>query len=716
MAPVPGKLPIRTERGVVAARWLLLLTLGALMAGLVAVERAEPPPAWLRTRSCHGLDTVCYARAHLLSVGAVTALLTAMPLLVWWLERRDRTHQILDERRHLRDRAVMLARVRHKWIDGVLDSSLGEAARLELGLAYCPTVLAHTGRLGWRHGSNIQPLPAGTTVTDVFDKLGGTLLILGEPGAGKTTALLELANALLERAETDERQPIPVVVNLASWPRRRTPLVAWLLDELHTSYQVPRQIGQAWLAGGELLPLLDGLDEVRVGDRSACAAAVSAFCREQGLVRLVVCCRTVEYHALGVRLGVDEAVELQPPTRRQVYDYLEEVGTPLADVRAVLEDATDEVWTFIRSPLVLSIVTLAYRDRPAEALRGQRSLDERRDRLFGAYTVRMLERRPMAVRWSPEKMLRWLVWLARSMREHSLSEFHLDRLSSEWLSTKTQQRLVAVGVGLLAWLAVGLFAGLAVGLFVGLVAGLVAAVVAWLVIGLPFGAGVALGSSRIMPVESVGWSWAAVRKGKSVVIAFALLFGLVFGLVGGSDTGLFAGLGAVLGSGLAIALATGLTSTMVDERTIPNEGIHRSARYALMIGIGAGLTSALTVGLGLDLGLGLAEIRTGLGAGLMAELIAQLTSKLLFGLVVGLAIAPVAGLVYGGLACLLHIALRVLLASKGYAPWRYVRFLNSAAELLLLRRAGSAHLFTHRMLLEYLADLDVGQGDPVTQR
>jgi hypothetical protein len=48
----------------------------------------------------------------------------------------------------------------------------------------------------------------------------------------------------------------------------------------------------------------------------------------------------------------------------------------------------------------------------------------------------------------------------------------------------------------------------------------------------------------------------------------------------------------------------------------------------------------------------------------------------------------------------------MLLIHNGNAPWRYVRFLNSAAELLLLRRAGSAYLFPHRMLLEYLAGLD----------
>jgi predicted NACHT family NTPase len=48
----------------------------------------------------------------------------------------------------------------------------------------------------------------------VFDDMGGELLILGAPGSGKTTTLLELAGELLARAEAEDGQPIPVVFNL----------------------------------------------------------------------------------------------------------------------------------------------------------------------------------------------------------------------------------------------------------------------------------------------------------------------------------------------------------------------------------------------------------------------------------------------------------------------------------------------------------------------
>jgi hypothetical protein len=68
-------------------------------------------------------------------------------------------------------------------------------------------------------------------------------------------------------------------------------------------------------------------------------------------------------------------------------------------------------------------------------------------------------------------MRHWLAWLARSMRDHDLSEFHLDRLQRNWLPTTTQQRLVTlipiISAALLSGLAVGLGFGLLFGLLFG---------------------------------------------------------------------------------------------------------------------------------------------------------------------------------------------------------------------------------------------------------
>jgi hypothetical protein len=44
-----------------------------------------------------------------------------------------------------------------------------------------------------------------------------------------------------------------------------------------------------------------------------------------------------------------------------------------------------------------------------------------------------------------------------------------------------------------------------------------------------------------------------------------------------------------------------------------------------------------------------------------------------------------------------------LIARNNLAPGDYVRFLDAAAERLLLRKVGGGYAFIHRMLLEYFA-------------
>jgi hypothetical protein len=166
-----------------------------------------------------------------------------------------------------------------------------------------------------------------------------------------------------------------------------------------------------------------------------------------------------------------------------------------------------------------------------------------------------------------------------------------------------------------------------------------------------------------------------------------LFFGVIVGLTAGRLGGLFVGVvvGLVGGSsgglvlGLVAGLVGGLSVDPIITRTIPNEGIRRSLRNALI--------SFLFVGLAVGL------------------LFSWLDSGLHFGLVVGLVVGLPFGLKNGGLAYLAHYTLRILLWRNDYAPWNYIRFLDYAAERVFLRRVGGGYIFTHRLLMEYFATL-----------
>jgi hypothetical protein len=389
-----------------------------------------------------------------------------------------------------RNRSRMLARVRSFWVDGVLEQSLHQIARLELGLETRPQAVPHPWELLVHPLDQApKPLPPGVGITAVFDQLGQALLILGAPGAGKTTQLLELARDLLDRAEKDPAHPIPVVFNLSTWATRRQPLDRWLVDELRDRYDVPRSIGRRWVDNEQVLPLLDGLDEVARTHRAACVEAINGFRDQHGLLPIAVCSRVADYEELGKQLRLQQAILVQPLTREQVTAYLKEAGRPLAGVRTALRE-DPQLWELLESPLLLAIVTLTYQGMPASAVRAMGSAEERRRHLFASYADRMLERHIRQGSSTPAQTLRWLAWLARSMRDRSQTVFYLEQLQPDWLPSR-QRWLITTGPALVIGIATLLIA-LAFLSYAALAVAAAMGILAW--------------GRTIRPVEYVRWS------------------------------------------------------------------------------------------------------------------------------------------------------------------------------------------------------------------
>lgn len=230
-----------------------------------------------------------------------------------------------EEQRNQRNRQIMLKRVKEFWIEGVLENSLHGQVLIELGMEERPDKVDNRPWDMVLQTPQRPPrlLPRGTNILQVFDEIDQALLILGEPGSGKTTMLLELARDTIARAERDPTLPIPAVFNLSSWANR--PIVEWLIDELKVKYLIPKKIARPWVENDELFPLLDGLDEVALERREACVQAINQF-RQQHLMPLVVCSRIADYEALTSRLKLQGAVLLQPLTSSQIDAYLVRAG------------------------------------------------------------------------------------------------------------------------------------------------------------------------------------------------------------------------------------------------------------------------------------------------------------------------------------------------------------------------------------------------------
>src|SRR6266702_3111423 len=91
-------------------------------------------------------------------------------------------------------RQLMIQRQKAIWIDGALAHSLEAVSRIELGLASKPGAVQRPWTMVLRDTvPSTRVVNAGGPIGGVFDQAGGALLILGAPGGGKTTLLLELA-------------------------------------------------------------------------------------------------------------------------------------------------------------------------------------------------------------------------------------------------------------------------------------------------------------------------------------------------------------------------------------------------------------------------------------------------------------------------------------------------------------------------------------------
>lgn len=210
-----------------------------------------------------------------------------------------------------RFRRKLIEQVRLNWVEGLLDQSLYKMGRIELVLTDQSELVEQPVRNIARIPDKFpHVIPPNISIIQIFDEKAGALLILGGPGTGKTTLMLELARDLLLRADHDESCPLPVVFNLSSWGVRQPSLSEWILAELDEGCNVPEKICRKWLECDQILPLLDGLDEVPLTHRGGCVAAINRFRREHGLVSIAVSSRISDYRAIGTKLRLQAAVEL----------------------------------------------------------------------------------------------------------------------------------------------------------------------------------------------------------------------------------------------------------------------------------------------------------------------------------------------------------------------------------------------------------------------
>jgi hypothetical protein len=682
---------------------------------LAAVAFVPPLLMWARSQARESRTEVVTAA----QLAAAADYLTAAALTSWGDQARMQG-------------ITTTAPVAVRWRAGPPDLA-PEVLDLREARHQAPSML-ECGRTGPGPCAGQQSVPSGTPVgqssstlsegvvtawyDDLYVRLGtDVLVVLGEPGSGKSGAMLLLLLEAVRRrsGEPDQRRasmPVPVWVTCGSWDPTSTRLpehVAAVMARDYPGLTSPGHGGpagpDALLRHGRIAVFLDGLDEMPPALRPAALDAVTQASRTP----VVLTSRTNEYRAAAAsgRFHPAAVIELCPvaPDTAAVFLLDRQTSARCAAWQPVLDHLRTEpgspVAQVFATPLGLALARDTYtRDDPNGLLHTAPCTRQAvLAHLLGAFLEHTYPS-TAGDRRDRESALYWLAWTARHMNgSRDLRWWDIPRWIPYWQLLLRYELTVTMTVGPGVGLGVGF--GLGSGLGGGLIAGLVAGVgvtAADAVVGGLAGGFIRGLVTRLFGVTRIPHQVSIRRPTSSQLrTRFEVLggLGLAFGLGAGLVVGLAVGLVAGIGFGLAVGAVGGLVygsvvgllnawaTPMDNSPAVTPAGSYRTDR-----------TTALTYGLA-----------GGLVASLVGALAGTLRSGLAPGLLGGLAVGVGVGLA-AGLTSSFVTDVKVAQALLAVRTGRLVRFMplfEDALHRQVLRQAGMVYQFRHAELQDYLA-------------
>ncbi len=228
--------------------------------------------------------------------------------------------------------------------------------------------------------------PAKDGQTDDEASISGRWVLLGEPGAGKSTLCRQLCHEL--GGEPDA--PIPVLIQLARWMR-----------EPYSPFEIAQRAAAAWSSesrvqglarqleaegqrqGGRLRLLLDGLDEVERSDQTELRQRLAELSKRCPYARIVVMSRPAGYAGPpAAEFRSAQLQALEPRSQRQLLEGWLGV-TQAAEVWERIRDRP-RLLELARNPLLLTLM--------AKLQAGGAELPRTRSGLYAAAVDLLLER------------------------------------------------------------------------------------------------------------------------------------------------------------------------------------------------------------------------------------------------------------------------------------------------------------------------------------
>lgn len=510
------------------------------------------------------------------------------------------------------------------------------------------------------------------------------LVVLGEPGSGKSVAALMLAGDLLTARTAGE--PVPVILPVSTWDPNSHDFRKWVRDRLAELDPRLSEVDRDEVPWAQrlveqrlVLPILDGLDELPEMVKSRVLYELNAVL-DMG-EPIVITCRTFQYRAAlrgGDVLTGAAVIRLRPLGNETVGAYLPRTTRPVAGsgtgkwdqvLRHMRDDPTGTRAEVLSTPLMVWLARVQYSDTSADPSRLLApefdDSDALRQHLLDGFILAAYTDSGTPTR-SAAQAERWMIQLADLMRYRT--NLCWWELANHWPLHWVRLAMVAAAAtlsGAAVGVILGVRGGIGQGILLGVLFGLIVAVAVWLVPWL----------WRHPQPASLGATRGLRLSGRIVVIGLIPIGGAALINVSDLDVGMeWSALVALLATALIPLMAVPVETEQAvnPQRLLRADRISATAQGCLI----------------------------GFGAGLLATTAAWTTFSTGIALLIGGIFAAAGGFAWAllGSSWGRFTLMRLYWRGRRLLPLRLMRMLAEAHRRGVLRQVGAAYQFRHELL------------------
>lgn len=206
-----------------------------------------------------------------------------------------------------------------------------------------------------------------TEYGDAYVEQNKRVVVLGGPGAGKTTFLRFLALAFLDKTifkrSKLKHSLLPIYIHLPTFARDRQYLLDAIADPLvHRTEESARTFYRRLLEVGSCIVLLDSLDEVPGETLPGVLQQISEFCSQYPNAKVVISCRTADYHQVLQGFSEVEVARLKPEAANAIVRAWFSNDSEKGERLISMLEQDKAVATMTETPLLLGLLCIQYRN------------------------------------------------------------------------------------------------------------------------------------------------------------------------------------------------------------------------------------------------------------------------------------------------------------------------------------------------------------------